>query len=244
MFPTFYTKPQTMFYVSAEPETPGDRLKKIRVGLKFSARKAEKLSDPRVSHSNIGKIESGITPWENVQRNTIKGLARAYGRTPEELLNEVNGTPYPKKPNIYTDEVHLETSNIYNQERRRIPVYDLVSAGPGSDGGVVVAYVDIGPEFVGDHSAYRVAGISMRPEIEDGDVIIVKLQDYAAVRNDIVCWTASAGMLCKRLSSNEDGLYVLTSINPEYQAIVTKDVHIYGIVVEVRKRRKIYNGTH
>lgn len=239
-----YSYPSTINYVAAKVRKP-----KPEHGLKLIARRdelglslvdVERETNGVIYDQLLWRIENGKKKPETLkmlQRNTLAEVLKWETRELDDALGL-------RIPTIYTDEVHLETANIYNDARRRIPVYDLVSAGPGSDGGVVVAYVDIGPEFVGDHSAYRVAGDSMRPEIEDGDVIIVKSQDYAAVRNDIVCWTASAGMLCKRLSNSENGLYVLTSINPEYEAIVTKDVHIYGIVVEVRKRRKVYNGNH
>ena len=159
------------------------------------------------------------------------------------MLNEVNGTPYPAKPNIYTDQAHLESPNIH-QGRRRIPVYDLVSAGPGSEGGTVVSYIDQGPELVGQHQAYRISGDSMATEIEDGDIVVIQVRDYASPGNDIVCWTAEEGMLCKRLTRIDDGYYMLTSNNTAYKPIWTSEIRIYGIVVEIRKRRKIINGSH
>lgn len=243
MFPTVYANPPKMFSVSDTKETYGDRLKKIRERLGLSARKAATLTDPRVSHSNIGKIESGQTPWESVQLNTIKGLARAYGRSVPELLNEVNGTPYPAKPNIFTDEVTLETPDI-NHGRRRIPVIDLLSAGPGGDGGTIVSEIDLPPEFVGPHAAYRIAGDSMAPGIVDRGTVIIRCQEYASPGNDIVCWTPEDGMLCKHLERVEDGYYVLTSLNPLYKPIWTREIHIYGIVVESRRPHKVVNGNH
>lgn len=233
-----------MLYPVVSNDLPGERLRTLRESRGLSLREAAKRSEGGITHAHISHLENDPAAWQKVSHAKVLALARAYNLSLNGLLNEVNDTPYPAKPNIFTDEVHLETANIYNDDRRRIPVYDLVSAGPGSEGGVVVAYVDIEPEFVGEHHAYRVSGDSMKPEIEDNDIIIVKAQNYAAIRNDIVCWTSSDGMLCKRLSSYEDGLYVLTSINPNYGAIVTREIHIYGIVVEVRKRRKIYNGNH
>ena len=82
-----------MYLVSDTEKTPGERLRELRERLGLSARAAEKLTDPRVTHSNIGKIESGRTPWENVQLSTISGLARAYGMTRDELLAEVGSSP-------------------------------------------------------------------------------------------------------------------------------------------------------
>ncbi len=239
-----YSYPSTINYVAAKvrkskPEY-GLRLVARRDELGLSLVDVERETNGVVYDQLLWRIENGKKKpgsLKMLQRNALAEVLKWETRELDDALGL-------RIPNIYTDEVHLETANIYNDARRRIPVYDLVSAGPGSDGGVVVAYVDIGPEFSGEHHAYRVSGESMRPEIEDSDIIIVRAQNYAAVRNDIVCWTSNDGMLCKRLSGSENGLYVLTSINPEYGAIVTKDIHIYGIVVEVRKRRKVYNGNH
>ncbi len=48
----------------------------------------------------------------------------------------------------------------------------------------------------------------------------------------------------KHLERVEDGYYVLTSINPGYKPIWTKEIRIYEIVVEIRQRRKVINGNH
>lgn len=52
-------------------------------------------------------------------------------------------------------------------------------------------------------------------------------------------------MLVKRLERiTPEGDVVLTSYNPEYRPIWARDVKIYGIVIEVRLRRKVVNGRH
>jgi phage repressor protein C with HTH and peptisase S24 domain len=231
MFPTLYANPPKMFLVSDTNETYGDRLRKIRERLGLSARKAASLSDPRVTHSNIGKIESGQTPWENVQLNTIKGLARAYGLSVSELLNEVNGTPYPAKPNVFTDQVHLEGDLAVGTID--IPEYDMLSAGPGGHGGEIIGYIPFRPKTPGEYVGYRISGDSMSPRIGDGDTVVIKVRDYASAGNIIVCWTPDEGMMCKYLKEiKPDGTYVLTSYNPEYPPIWTKDIKIYGLVIQ------------
>ncbi len=87
------------------------------------------------------------------------------------------------------------------------------------------------------------SGESMSPRVEDGDTVLVRLQDYAPPKNTVVCWIPEEGMVCKYLAGTENGYYVLTSINPSYSPILTREIRIYGIVVEVRQRIKVVNGT-
>jgi SOS-response transcriptional repressor LexA len=223
-------------------ETPGDRLKKLRDDRGLTPEHAAELSDNAVSARRLRNLEEREGLWHKVTEDEALALARVYGLSIMDFLAVVNGTPYPARPNIYTDEVSLQASNISG--RRRIPVVDLLSAGPGGDGGNIVGYVDLEDEFKGAHSAYLITGDSMEPEIRDGETVIVQCQDYAPPKNTIVCWTPDDGMLCKYLDRVEDGFYVLTSLNPFYKPIWTREIHIYGIVVQSRKPFKISNGNH
>jgi len=85
----------------------------------------------------------------------------------------------------------------------------------------------------------------MAPDIPDGSIVVIRVQDYASPKNTIVAWTPEEGMLCKFLETRtEDGFYVLTSFNPVYRPIYTKRLNIYGIVWEVRRRMQIINENH
>lgn len=239
---TYYnTRPMLTFEMSQD--MPGERLKQIREELNLSLRGAAKLSEGGITHAHISHIETDPAAWSKVSYEKLRALARAYNLPLEKFLSRVNGTPYPTKPNIYTDEVTLETPDI-NQGRQRIPVIDLLSAGPGGDGGTIVSEIDLPPEFVGPHAAYRITGESMYPEIFDRGTVVIRCQEYSSPKNIIVCWTPSEGMLCKTLDRIEDGYFVLTSINPAFKPIWTREIHIYGIVVEVRNPRTIINGNH
>lgn len=248
MFPSFHATSPKMYFVGNSEKTAGDRLKEIRRGLKLSARQAERLSDPRVNHSTIGKIENGATLWQNVQLSTIRGLARAYGRTPEQLMNEVNGTPYPDKPNIFTDQVALQNPNL-RHGTRSIPKYDFVGMGPGGRDGRVIGYVDIPDTWSGEYVAFDAMGDSMGPQIPNGTTLIIRLQDSSDINEVIVCWTDEDGMLCKFLKDIlDDGTHVLTSFNPAYPPIWARNVKIYGILWETRsswrKNGKKMNGSY
>lgn len=140
-------------------------------------------------------------------------------------------------------EVELSPENFSGH--RDILVYDMLSGGPGADGGTVIDTIAISDEFKGEHVAYEVQGDSMAPDIENGDRVVVKVQDYASPGNEIVCFVPDHGMLVKFLDrTTPAGEYVLTSYNPEYRPIWTSEITIYGVVVEVRKRRKVINGNH
>lgn len=232
-----------MLYPVVSDDLPGERLRKLRISRGLSLREAAKLSEGGITHAHISHLEIDPAAWSKISHEKLVALARAYNLPLNAFLSEVNDTPYPAKPNIYTDQVHLETPNI-NHGRRRIPVIDLLSAGPGGDGGTIVSEIDLPPEFVGPHAAYRITGESMYPEIFDRGTVVIRCQEYSSPKNIIVCWTPSEGMLCKTLDRIEDGYFVLTSINPAFKPIWTREIHIYGIVVEVRNPRKVINGNH
>lgn len=141
------------------------------------------------------------------------------------------------------DQLHLESEDLRGGART-VPVYDLLSAGPGGDGGTVIDTVDIPDSFKGQHAAYEVVGDSMAPDIPNGARVVIKVQDYASPGNEIVCWVPDHGMLVKYLDRIEGEEYVLTSYNPNYRPIWTREIVIYGVVREIRLRRKFVNGNH
>lgn len=141
-------------------------------------------------------------------------------------------------------ELQLDSEDLRGGTRT-IPVYDLLSAGPGGDGGTVIDTVGIPESFKGKHAAYEVTGDSMAPDIPNGARVVIKVQDYASPGNEIVCWVPKHGMLVKLLERvTDDEQYVLTSYNLNYRPIWTREIVIFGIVREIRLRRKIINGNH
>lgn len=224
-------------------EFPGDKLKKIRKELGISRREAARRSEKAVSGTHIGNLEDIPGTWQKASQEVITGLARAYNRSVTQLLTEVNGTPYPDKPNIFTDEVHLERDLAHGSSM--IPEYDMLSAGPGGRGGEIIGYVEYTPKAPGEHVAYRISGDSMSPRIRDGDTVVIKVRSYSSPGNMIVCWTPDDGMVCKYLKEiMPDGTHVLTSHNSEYPPIWASEIRIYGLVVQIRENVAIINGNH
>lgn len=194
-----------------------------------------------LSYSHLQKMEKGERSLASAAIEIREGLRKLYGIPRKEWY--IKTQLYTPDPPIMNQEAHLITSNI-NEGRRRIPVIDLLSAGPGGGGGTVVSHIDLPPEFVGPHAAYRITGDSMIPEIKDGGTVVIRCQEYSSPGNIIVCYTPDDGMLCKLLDKVEDGYCVLASLNTMYKPIWTPEIHIYGVMVEVRNPRRVINGNH
>jgi len=169
-------------------------------------------------------------------------LLSALGWTLAEL-NESTGADVPVRPSDQ-DTVKLVAADLQGTTHA-VPVYDLLSAGPGSDGGTIIEVIDVPDTWRGAHVGYEVSGDSMFPDIPNGSVVVIRQQDYAAPGDEIVCFVPDHGMLVKYLQEiTPDGQYVLASYNPMYRPIWAQEIAIYGVVVEVRKRRKAANGNH
>jgi transcriptional regulator with XRE-family HTH domain len=225
-------------------ETPGDRLKKIREDKDLTPEHVAELSGNALSARRLHNLEEKEGAWQKVTEDEATALARAYGMSLMDFLNTVNGTPFPAKPNIYTDQVVLENPNL-RHGTKLVPEYSMVGMGPGGKDGEILGYIDVPESWAGEHVGYRVFGDSMSPKIEEDDTVVVKVQSYASPKNIIVCWIPEEGMVCKYLREiTDDGLHVLTSYNPAHPPIWTKELRIYGLVREVRSRVEIINGNH
>lgn len=173
---------------------------------------------------------------------TLNRLCAALNWTLQDV-NRATGLDIPIPPGE-KDEVTLVNPDLRGGTRR-IPVYDLLSAGPGGDGGTVIAEVDIPEAWKGEHAAYEVTGDSMAPRIPDGSTVIIRCQDYARPGSIIVAYAPEHGMLVKFFErATEAGQCVLTSFNPAYAPIWTDvdELRVYGVVREVRTRIELMNG--
>jgi transcriptional regulator with XRE-family HTH domain len=224
--------------------TPGDRLKKLREGKDLTCEQVAELAGGAVTPRRFSNREDRPGVWHKVTKDEVKKLARAYGMSVINFLDSVNGTPYPAKPNIFTDEVVLESSDI-RRNSRLVPEYNMVGVGPGGQDGEILGYIDVPDSWAGDHVGYRVSGDSMSPTIKDSDTVVVRVQSYASAKNIVVCWLPDEGMTCKYLQEKtEDGLHMLTSFNAAHPPIWTRDLKIYGLVREIRSRVELINGNH
>lgn len=127
----------------------------------------------------------------------------------------------------------------------KIPVLGDVAAGVPIDAiEDIIGYEEIPEQWThcGEYFALRIKGDSMFPNIQNGDIVIVKSQPVAD-NNDIVIATVNGDTAtCKRLKRYETEL-CLVSINPEYetmrfstQEVESLPVTILGKVVELRRK--------
>lgn len=191
-----------------------------------------------MSYGYLAKLESGVRALAAASVEYREGLRQVYRLSREEWERET-GLHVPQ------DEVKVDTDDL-RSGTRTIPVYDLLSAGAGVDGGTVIDVVDIPVAWEGHYAAYEVVGDSMAPHIPEGARIVIRVQDYANPGDEIVAWVPDIGMVVKVFDRvTPEGEVVLASYNPEYRPIWASEARIYGVVVEVRLRRKRYrNGKH
>ena len=200
--------------------------------------------------------------WENFCR-----LCRENGQTPTETVKALGiavgsvtkwkrGT-LPSKSSLAKIAAHfgVEMQSLFAEPRptekqsTRIPVCGSVAAGqPIGALTDIEDYEEIPTAMAatGEYVALRIHGDSMQPRMEDGDVVIVRVQntvedgDIAIVLLDEDDGTANA--TCKRIRFTPEGVMLL-SLNPDYEPMFystarmqDEPLRIFGRVVELRAK--------
>ena len=124
-----------------------------------------------------------------------------------------------------------------------VPVLGYVRAGcPAEAIENIIDYEELSPEMSakGEHFGLKIVGDSMSPRICQGDVVIVRKQDYIENGEIGVVLINNLDATVKKVVKNGTGL-TLIPFNPEYEPmlftaeeIVTLPVTIIGKVVELR----------
>lgn len=127
----------------------------------------------------------------------------------------------------------------------RIPVLGRVAAGIPIE---AITDVDDWEEIpadmaeTGEFAALRIRGDSMNPRMEDGDVVIVRIQADCNSGDIAVVMINGCDATCKRLVKTTDGIR-LESFNPAYkpmtftnQEVLELPVRLFGVVVELRAK--------
>lgn len=199
-----------------------------------------KRREVELSSAYLAKLESGERSFASASIDIREGLRQLLA-IPRDEWERTTGLYTPP----LEDDVSIVDPALLGRTRQ-IPVFDLLSAGPGGDGGVLTEDpVEIPDTWRGPHVGYKVMGDSMLPDIRPDSVVIVKVQDYASPGNIIVAFVPERGMVVKVLESITDtGEYVLVSSNPAYRPIWAADIRIYGVVREVRNTIPVINGNH
>lgn len=128
---------------------------------------------------------------------------------------------------------------------QRIPVLGDVAAGiPIEAVQDIVDYEEIDAAMAssGEYFGLRIKGSSMEPRMREGDVVIVRKQDYADTGDTVVVLVNGDSATVKKIKKGPDGLSLIPT-NPAYdpmyytaEEVESLPVRILGRVVELRAK--------
>lgn len=193
--------------------------------------------------SLVGVNKSTVMRWERgdtwkINLPTLQFLADHF-HVPLSWLMGENGSV------AVADNSHwLEEHGIVQQRSMLLPIMGSVRAGIG--GTVqeeIIGYEAVDPATLQTGEEYfwlRVAGDSMTPSINDGDLVLVRRQETVESGQYAVVLLDSEEGLVKRIALGPDWIE-LQSVNPYYPArrfcgADAQGVHILGKVIESRRK--------
>lgn len=194
----------------------------------FEARKRRKISRKEVAdflqvhETTIKRYEDGNT--KKLPTDRLEKIAKYLNTSIEYLM----GWEEEQKP-----------------QGIKIPVLGTVAAGiPISAVEDILDYEEIPQTWKnqGEFFGLRIKGDSMKPDINDGDTVIVKQQTIANNGDIIIALVNGDDATCKKFERLDNGI-MLISNNSEYspmyfsnEEVITKPVVIIGKVVELRRK--------
>ena len=194
----------------------------------FEARKRRKISRKEVAdflqvhETTIKRYEDGNT--KKLPTDRLEKIAKYLNTSIEYLM----GWEEEQKP-----------------QGIKIPVLGTVAAGiPISAVEDILDYEEIPQTWKnqGEFFGLRIKGDSMKPDINDGDTVIVKQQTTANNGDIIIALVNGDDATCKKFEKLDNGI-ILISNNSEYspmyfsnEEVTTKPVVIVGRVVELRRK--------
>jgi len=194
----------------------------------FEARKRRKISRKEVAdflqvhETTIKRYEDGNT--KKLPTDRLEKIAKYLNTSIEYLM----GWEEEQKP-----------------QGIKIPVLGTVAAGiPISAVEDILDYEEIPQTWKnqGEFFGLRIKGDSMKPDINDGDTVIVKQQTIANNGDIIIALVNGDDATCKKFEKLDNGI-MLISNNSEYspmyfsnEEVITKPVVIIGKVVELRRK--------
>ncbi|WP_274459718.1 LexA family protein [Gemella haemolysans] len=197
------------------------RIKSAREDLKLTKRELAKRIG--VHESSINKYEKGLV---DIPLSKISELARVLKVTEAYLMGWEEKTPQ-------------------TQQGLKIPVLGTVAAGiPISAVEDILDYEEVPQswENQGEFFGLRIKGDSMKPDINDGDTVIVRQQSTANNGDVVIALVNGDDATCKKFEKLDNGI-MLISNNSEYspmyfsnEEVLTKPVVIIGRVVELRRK--------
>ncbi len=190
-----------------------------------------------------------------LRNKTQLDLAKAIGVSNTTINNYVKGynTPRMDKIDKICNYLNIERSNLLEDKEEnnntsqgiKIPVLGTVAAGiPISAVEDILDYEEIPQSWQnqGEFFGLKIKGDSMKPDINDGDTVIVKQQSTANNGDVVIALVNGDDATCKKFEKLDNGI-MLISNNSEYspmyfsnEEVITKPVVIVGRVVELRRK--------
>lgn len=197
------------------------RIKSTRESLKLTKRELAKRIG--VHESSINKYEKGLV---DIPLSKITELARVLNVTESYLMG-------------------WEDDDKETPQGIKIPVLGTVAAGiPISAVEDILDYEEIPQSWhnQGEFFGLKIKGDSMKPDINNGDTVIVKQQSTANNGDVVIALVNGDDATCKKFEKLDNGI-MLISNNSEYspmyfsnEEVITKPVVIVGRVVELRRK--------
>jgi repressor LexA len=198
---------------------------------------------------------ASLTPKQLRVLTFIRDYSRAKGYAPtmQELADEFGVSKvtvfehiaalqrkgYLKRSRHKARSLRLSDDIRFADERAtRLPLAGTIAAGAPIEAIEQAEALDLEEMFVSPHGNFvlRVRGNSMiGDQICDGDYVIVEKRETAREGETVVALLDSGEATLKRLYRHPNGVR-LQPANPAYEPIITKDVHIQGVVVGILRR--------
>ena len=199
------------------------------------------LAKPLQEKYNIKFSKSHLSQYVNGKSNPdnekIFLLSKIFGVTEAWLL----GYNVPRYERLEETKINASLT----PQSLKIPVLGTVAAGiPISAVEDILDYEEIPLTWQnqGEFFGLRIKGDSMKPDINNSDIVIVKQQSTAYNGDVVIALVNGDDVTCKKFEKLDNGI-MLISNNSEYspmyfsnEEVITKPVVIIGRVVELRRK--------
>ncbi len=221
--------------------TSTERINQIMKEKKLRQIDVLNLAKPFQEKYNIKFYKSHLSQYVNGKSNPdnekIFLLSKVFGVSEAWLL----GYDVPR----YKVTEEFDKDIAPKPQGLKIPVLGTVAAGiPISAVEDILDYEEIPQSWQnqGEFFGLKIKGDSMKPDINDGDTVIVKQQSTANNGDVVIALVNGDDATCKKFEKLDNGI-MLISNNSEYspmyfsnEEVITKPVVIVGRVVELRRK--------
>ena len=207
--------------------------------------------------SNLGNkitMSNNLKKYLKINNISRNQLSESLGISYSTISDWINGKAYPRidKIEMMANYFGINKSDLVEEhfmeeksQGLQIPVLGTVAAGiPISAVEDILDYEEVPQswENQGEFFGLRIKGDSMKPDINDGDTVIVRQQSTANNGDVVIALVNGDDATCKKFEKLDNGI-MLISNNSEYspmyfsnEEVVTKPVVIIGRVVELRRK--------